>query len=138
MDEAVLKALVHRAHGIVVAEVPLAVDAGAVVGGAQEFCDGHFFGVHHGPAHVGVDAPCAIVVTAGHQAGASRRAHRADIKLGEEAALFGHGIQRGGADDFIAHEPVVASALIIAHDHDHIGPFGLCGGGVDGEITNGC
>ena len=83
MDETVLKALIHRPHGIVIAQMPFTVDASAVVGSAQKFGDGHLGGIHHRPTNVGIDAPRAVVVASGHQAGAGRRAHGADVELGE-------------------------------------------------------
>ena len=46
VDQRFLKALVDGPQRIVVAEVPLAEDAGAVAGRGQHLRQGHFLGIH--------------------------------------------------------------------------------------------
>ena len=127
VNETVLKALIHWPHRIVVAQMPFAVDASAVVGSAQEFGNGHLGGIHHRPTNVGIDAPRAVVVASGHQAGAGRRAHGADVELGEQPAPLGHDVQLRRANDLVSHEAVITAALVVTHDDEYVRPLGLRG-----------
>ena len=71
--EGFTKALVDRPHRCVVAQVPLAEDAGSVAGAGEDFSNGDFVGIHEGPAKVRVDHTGPVVVSPGEQAGPRRR-----------------------------------------------------------------
>ena len=61
-DKGFLKAMVAGAQGIVIAQVPLAEDAGDVTGCTQDFGESDLVGVHHGASQVGIDDAGAVIV----------------------------------------------------------------------------
>ena len=125
VDERFLKALVARAHGVVVAEVPFAEDAGAVAGVAKDFRDGDFVGVHgEGSAGDFGDAG-AVVVAAGHEAGAGGRAEGFDDELANLDAGLRQGVEVGRAEDGVAVRAYVAVALVVGDHEQDVGLFGL-------------
>ena len=112
------EALVHRPHGVIVAEMPLAEEAGAVAPVTQYLRQGHFLGIHHRPAEVRVDGPRAVVVASGHQARARRRADRAGVEPFHLRPFRVEPIQVGCAQMAIPVRAEVTPALVIGQD-DH-------------------
>ena len=117
-----LKPLVDRPHRRVVAQVPLAEDAGSIAGAGEHLGQGDFVGVHQRPAQVGVDHAGAIVVAAGQQAGSRRRTDRRDIEVLEPDALPGERVEVRRLDLGVAVNTQVAEALIVGDDHQDVRP----------------
>ena len=66
VDESLLETLVGWTHGVAVAQVPFAEDAGLVSSIAERFGYGYFFGFHHGSASPGIHKSSAVVETSCH------------------------------------------------------------------------
>src|SRR3954452_11357465 len=81
MDERFGKALVDRAHRIVVAKMPFAKDGGVVACITQHFGQGYFIGVHHRSAAIGVEDAGSQVISASEQTRPRRAANGADIEV---------------------------------------------------------
>ena len=127
VNQALLEALVHRAHRVGVAQVPLAEDAGGVAGVPELLGDGDLLRLHHRPADVGVDGAGAVVVAARHQRGARRRADRADVEALDLSALRRQGVEVRRPEDRVAGEAEVAVALVVGHDEHDVGWLGSFG-----------
>ena len=124
VDHGCLEALIDGALRVVVPEVPLAEDPGAVAGISEHLCDGYFVRRHHGAAQVGVDHTCPVVVAAGHQRGPSRSAHRRYVEARHFDALGRQGVEPGCLQDRVAVRTELSPALIVSHDQDDVGPVG--------------
>ena len=116
-----LKPLVDRPQRSVVAQVPLAEDAGPIPGRRQHLGQRHLVGMHHRPAQVRVHHAGAIVVPAGEQAGARRRTDGRNIKVLEPDALPGELVEVRRLDLGVAVHAEVAIALVVGDDHHDVG-----------------
>jgi hypothetical protein len=116
-----LEALIHGAQRITVAEVPLAEDAGTIAETAQDLGERRFIGVHHRAADERIDDAGAIIVAAGHQAGARRGADGRDVEVLHAHALLGELVDIRRPDDRVAVDAKIAVALIVGDDDNDIG-----------------
>ena len=117
-----LEALVDRPHRGIVAQVPLAEDAGSIAGRGEDFGERDFVGVHQGPAQVGIDDAGAEVVSPGEQTGARRRADGRDIEVLEPDALARELVEMRRLDLGVAVNAQIAEALVVGHDEQDIRP----------------
>jgi hypothetical protein len=124
-DERLAEALVHRAHGVVVAQVPLAEDAGPVAPLAEHLRKGYLVGVHHRAAEERVDDAGTIVVPAGHEAGPGGGADGGDVELGEANPFPGQAVEVGRLQDGVAVAGEIPVALVVGDDDDYIRPSRL-------------
>ena len=112
-DQRFLKPLVHSPHRIIVAEVPLAEDAGAIARGGEHLRQGGLVRVHERPAQVSVRDAGPVVVSSRHQAGSRGRADRHDVKVHQPSALAGQPVHVGRANERIAGCAELAKALVV-------------------------
>ena len=112
---------VLRAVGVVVAEVPLAEQAGGVAVGFEQLADGDLVFAQHGAAVDGVPHAGAVGPVTGEQGGARRRARGSNVIVLELRRLGGEAVDVRGFDDGIARETEVAVALVVGDDEDDVG-----------------
>jgi len=117
------EALIHRPHGVVVAEVPFSEDAGFVSCVAEDFGDGDLLRLHHRPADPGIDYPRAVVVSAGHQARPGGSTYGTNVEILHRGAAADHGVDIGGSYEVVARSAEIAVALIVGHHENDVGPF---------------
>ncbi len=134
-----LKALIAGAHRVVVAQVPLAENAGLISGFREHLGSGHLARIHHRAAEECVDDASAVVVAARHEARPRGRAHRANLELRELHAFAGDAVHGRGVEVRIAVQGEVAIALIVGNDEYDVRPaLGLgCQQGASGEGEKG-
>jgi hypothetical protein len=118
--------MIHGPQRVVVPEVPLAEDAGAVSRRSEHLRQRYLVRPHHRAADVGIDHARAVVVTPGEQARARGRADGAHVKLSELHALSGDPIHVGRMDLVISVDAEVAPSLIVRDDQHHVRPPRAC------------
>ena len=120
MHQRFFESLVHGAHRIAVAQVPLAEDPSGIARALHDLGDRGLVRVHHGAADECVEGASALRMASGHQRGARRCAHAVDVEVRESRATAGHCVEMGSAQDGIAVEAEVSVALIVGHDQDDV------------------
>src|SRR5688572_455118 len=101
--------------------MPFAKNSGSVTRSPEPFSNRDFVAVHFRAATRIVNDAGAIMVTAGHQAGARRRADRAHIEARKLYAFLRETIQVRRTKMRIVVHPNIAVALVVGHHHDDIG-----------------
>ena len=118
--EHLLEALVLGAHGVVVAEVPLAEEPGRVASVAKDLCDRDLRRGHHRAAAVGVDRAGPHAVAARHERGPRGGAHRAHVEALHGGALRGEGVEARRVQDRVPVGAEIAVALVVREDHEDV------------------
>ncbi len=123
-----LKPAVLRTVGVVVAQVPLAEQSGAVAGLGENL--GHRWKVAAQIRAAAADVHRAVAqrIDPGHQLTARRRAHRGCVEIREANALRVQPIHVRGLEHGVAVHGEIPVALIVNH-HDHDVRFRGDGGG---------
>ena len=112
-----------------VAQMPLAENAGGVAGGLEHLRQRG--GLQREPLALEDRVGDAVLelVPAGHQRAARRRARGADMEVREPHALGMQLVEVGRLEHGIAMRGDVAVALVVGEDEDDVGPFASDGRG---------
>ena len=124
---------VLRPQRVVVAEVPLAEQAGPVAGRGEQLRQRGHVRPHHRPAGGRVHDPGAVVVKAGQQARPRGRADRRDVEVLQPHRLFGEGVEVRRPDDRVAVGTEVAEPLVVGDHEQDVGAVRGRGGGPGAE-----
>src|SRR5688500_12044089 len=123
MNQRLVEALIHRAHGKIVAQMPLAENPGAIAVRAKNFGQRRLARVHHRATEKSISDARAIVVAAGKQTGAGRRAYGRNIEILAADTLSRQPVEIWRPNDRISMNAQVTMPLVIRDNHDNIGPF---------------
>ncbi len=121
VDEHLVETAAAGLAGVLVAQVPLAEDAGGVAGAFEGLGQGEGLQAHPLAFVDGVGDAGAELVPAGHDGAAGRRAGRADVEVLETEGLVVEAVQIRRADHGIAVTAEVTVALVVGEDQDDVG-----------------
>ena len=122
-----VEAAALRAHGRLVAQVPLARDRGGVAMGLEELRErrgrqAHALGQRHAIAHDPARPPDPRRVAAGHERHPRGRAHGgAGVEVRQAYALRGEPVERGRAQLGVPVATQVLVAEVVGQDQHHVG-----------------
>ena len=117
-----LEAAILRAVRVIVAEVPLTKNTGAVAVFAEQVGHRWEVGPQERAAAADVDRAVARRVESGHERAARRRAHRRGVVVREAQALRVQLVEDRCVEHRVAVRGEFGIPLIIRHHHDHIRP----------------